>query len=71
MPSLHGHLGMEVTYHRALSGLGHHGAVFSSAANNRIQHPSRHQEAKRPVRLTSRYGPDTTSCSPWDRYHGS
>lgn len=44
----------------ALSGLGHHGTVFSGAANNRIQHPSRHQEAKRPVRPAGRYGPDTT-----------
>lgn len=43
----------------------------SSVANNRIQHPSRHQVANCPARLSWGYSPPTQSFySLWYRHHG-
>lgn len=45
----HSQPGMEVTYHKAPSGLGRQARRRGRAADNRTQHPSRHQVAGRPA----------------------
>ena len=69
--ALHSQLGMEATYHKAPSGLGHQALWRSRAANNRFSVPADIGWRNARPGVTKVWSPDTSAHDPWHRYHGS